>query len=80
MFTKPALSQIPLPTGWLRRVRSALVHSIALAQTSLTRARRVVANSCNARIRRKEENERLRRGMPTNHDRSLLGNRSEDWI
>ena len=49
MFTKPALSQIPLPTGWPRRVRSAVVHTISLAQTSLTHARSVAVNSINAR-------------------------------
>src|SRR5436309_1391840 len=52
-------SAIALPKGWLRRVRSAVIHSISLAQTSLTHARSVAANSINVRIRLKEENERL---------------------
>ena len=55
MHGKPALSQIPLPDGWPRRVRSAVVHAISLAQTSMTHARSVAANSINARIRLKLE-------------------------
>ena len=50
----------PLPRNWPRRVRSAVVHTIALAHTSLTHARSVAANSINARIRLKEESDRLR--------------------
>src|SRR5437867_7103795 len=53
-------SQIPLPPNWPRRVRSAVVHTISLAQTSLTRARSVAANSINARIRLQEEISQLR--------------------
>ena len=30
---------LPLPTGWPRRVRSADIHAIALAQLALTTAR-----------------------------------------
>jgi len=60
MLPKPAVSPIPLPTGWPRRVRSAVVHTISLAQTSLTHARSVAANSINARIRLKAEVDRLR--------------------
>jgi len=51
---------IPLPPNWPRRVRSAVVHAISLAQTSLTLARGWAANSANARIRLKTENDQLR--------------------
>src|SRR5207247_2805455 len=51
---------ITLPPNWPRRVRSAVVHTISLAQSSLTQARSVAANSINARIRLKEEIGRLR--------------------
>ena len=37
-----------------------LIHTISLARTSLTHARSVAANSINARIRLKEEIDRLR--------------------
>lgn len=50
---------LPLPKGWPRRVRSAVVQTISLAQFSLTAARAVTANSINARIRLKEEIDRL---------------------
>jgi transposase InsO family protein len=60
MPSDPAISKIPLPTGWPRRVRSAVVHTISLAHTSLTHARSVAANSINARIRLNAEINRLR--------------------
>ena len=50
----------PLPKGWPRRVRSAVVHSVSMAQASLTIARGWTANSANARIRLKTENDQLR--------------------
>jgi hypothetical protein len=40
-------------------VRSAVIHTIALARTSITHTRSWAANSYNARIRLKTENERL---------------------
>ncbi len=51
---------LPLPKGWPRRVRSAVVQTISLAHFSMTTARSIAANSINARIRLKEENNRLR--------------------
>ena len=53
---------IPLPRGWPRRVRSAVVHTISLARTSVTHTRSWAANHYNARIRLKEVNELL--GVP----------------
>jgi transposase InsO family protein len=50
----------PLPKRWPHRVRSAVVQAISLAQVSLTHARSVASNSACARIRLKEENDRLR--------------------
>ena len=51
---------IPLPKDWSRRVRSGAIHAISLARFSLTAARCHAANSWNARIRLREENDRLR--------------------
>jgi len=51
---------IPLPTGWPRRVRSGIIHAISLAHFSLTSTRSWAANSWNARIRLKADNDRLR--------------------
>jgi len=53
-------SEIPLPKGWPRRVRAAVVHTISLAQTSMTMAHGWAANSYNARLRLKAENDQLR--------------------
>ena len=52
--------RIPLPRGWPQRVRSAVIHAISLAHFSLTSTRSWAANSWNARIRLKTENDRLR--------------------
>ena len=50
----------PLPKRWPRRVRSAVLHPVSLAQCSLTAARGWAANSYDARLRLKQENDRLR--------------------
>jgi transposase InsO family protein len=51
---------LPLPRSWPRKVRSAAVHAISLAQASLTVARGWAANSWDASVRLQEENDRLR--------------------
>ena len=51
---------IPLPKAWPLRVRSAVIHTISLSRTSLIHTRSWAANHFNARIRLKEEDERLR--------------------
>src|SRR5712691_9265270 len=60
MLATPGDLEFPLPKGWPRRIRSAVIHTISLAHASLTHARSVAANSINARIRLKEEIDRLR--------------------
>ncbi len=57
-YTTPP--RIPLPHGWSRRVRSGVIHAISLAHFSMTSTRSWAANSWNARIRLKTENDRLR--------------------
>ena len=51
---------LPLPRGWPRRVRSAVIQVISLAGTSLAATRGWAANSWNARVRLQAENDRLR--------------------
>ena len=55
-----ASPRIPLPRGWPRRVRSAVIHAISLAHFSLTFTRSWAVNSWNARVRLKAEDNRLR--------------------
>jgi len=55
--------KIPLPKDWPRKVRSAIIHAISLAHVSLTGTRSWAANSWNARIRLKQENDRLRQEL-----------------
>jgi transposase InsO family protein len=54
---------IPLPRGWSRRVRSAVIHVISLAHFSLTATRSWAANSWNARLRLKQDIDRLRQEL-----------------
>ena len=50
---------LPLSKGWPRHVRSAVIHAISLAQTSLTASRGWAAESLNAWLRRRAEVDRL---------------------
>jgi transcriptional regulator with XRE-family HTH domain len=72
MSSNVVISKIPLPRGWPRRVRSAVIHTISLARTSVTHSRSWAANHFNDRIRLKTENERLRN--------EILLLREETWI
>ena len=54
---------IRLPNQWPKLVRSGVLHAISLAHFSLTFARSWATNSCNARIRLKQENDRLRQEL-----------------
>ena len=55
--------RIPLPKGWPKRVRSGVLQAISLAHFSLTYTRSWAANSWNARIRLKQENDRLQQEL-----------------
>ena len=59
MLTKPKAPQIPLPKGWQGRVKSAVLHAIALAHYTIVYARAWAADSINARVRLAAENDRL---------------------
>ncbi len=51
---------IPLPAGWSKHARSAMLHVISLAQFALAYTRGWAVNSQVARVRLKAENDRLR--------------------
>jgi hypothetical protein len=55
-----ALPDIPLPSGWARNVRSAVLHVISLAHYAIVAARGWAANSINARVRLTAENDQLK--------------------
>jgi hypothetical protein len=62
----PAIPQylaVPLPKGWPRRVRSAVIQVLSLAHFSLITTRSWAANSWNARVRLNCENDRLRQEL-----------------
>jgi transposase-like protein len=63
MPSNRAHAKIPLPRKWPSRVRSGVLHAISLAHFSLTYTRSWAANSWNARIRLKQENDRLRQEL-----------------
>ncbi len=52
--------RITLPRGWPGRVKSAMRHVIAFAQYATSYTRSWAANSRNARIRFKADNDRLK--------------------
>jgi predicted phosphohydrolase len=54
------LPDIPLPTGWARNVKSALLHVISLAHYAIVAVRGWAANSINARVRLTAENDQLK--------------------
>ncbi len=60
MVRSAASFGVALPKQWPKYVRSAIVHTISLAHTALTVTRSAAANSWNARVRLKVENQRLR--------------------
>ena len=53
-------SKIPLPTGWSGHVRAAVLHVISLAQYATAFTRSWAADSSNARMRLRAENDRLK--------------------
>jgi len=53
-------SPLPLPRGWPRRVRSAVIQVISLARTSLALTHGWASESMNAQLRRQTEDDRLR--------------------
>ncbi len=59
MLGNSSRPRLPLPKHWPSRVRSGVLHAISLAHFSLTYTRSWAANSWNARIRLKQENDRL---------------------
>jgi transposase-like protein len=60
---EPSRPTIPLPKQWPSQVRSGVLHAISLAHFTLTFTRSWAANSLNARIRLKQDNDRLRQEL-----------------
>ena len=54
---------IPVAKPWPSQVRSSLLYAISLAHFTLIFTRSWAANSLNARIRLKQDNDRLRQGL-----------------
>ena len=50
---------VPLPRFWSRRVRSAVIHVVSLAQASLAASRGWASESLNTSLRRRAEIDRL---------------------
>src|SRR5436190_372235 len=54
-----ATTKLPLPRGWPRRVRSAMLHVMCLARYAAVSTRSWAADSGNARVRLRTEKDRL---------------------
>ncbi len=52
--------KLQLPKSWPTQVRTAILHVVSLAKYAAVFTRSWAANSPNARVRAKAENERLR--------------------
>ena len=59
MLAKPQPPRIHLPKGWQGCVKSAVLHTIALAHYAIVYARAWATDSINARVRLAAENDRL---------------------
>ena len=57
MLTKPQPPRIHLPKGWEGRVKSAVLHAIALAHYAIVHARAWAADSINARAEAARNNQ-----------------------
>ena len=53
--------RMPLPRNWPRRVRSAVVHAVSMANAAFTISRSGAEHSYDARLRAQADNDRLRR-------------------
>ena len=64
--------KIPLPKGWRRHVRSAMLHVISLAQYATAYTHGWAANSVNTRIRLKAELERANQEITLLHEETRI--------
>ena len=55
-----SLPDIPVPSGWAKNVKSAVLHVISLAHYTIVAARGWAANSLNARARLSGENGQIK--------------------
>ena len=72
MVTSRPESGAPLPKGWPRRIRSAVVQAISLAHFSLTVCRGWAAKSLDVGIRLRCENDRLRQELALVEEESRI--------
>ena len=61
--------KLPLPVGWPKPVRSAMVHIISLAHYAIVAARGWAANSINARVRLAADNDGLKEEAALLHEK-----------
>jgi hypothetical protein len=65
--------RIPLPKGWKKQVRSAVLHVLSLAQYAPVYTRSWAADSANTRARLKAELDRANQELPYVRCQSLPG-------
>ena len=54
-----SLPDLPVPSGWAKTVKSAILHVISLAHFAIVAARGWAADSLNARVRLSGDNDQL---------------------
>ena len=58
-MSDPSPPDLPLPSGWPRNVKSAVLHVISLAQYAIVATRGWAADALNPRARQAAEDDRL---------------------
>lgn len=80
MLSSAGSTRIQLPRAWPRRVRSAVVHVVAMARVSLTIARAHAENHFDARVRLKTENDCFRQEVALLHEELRIKDARMDRI
>ena len=59
-MSNQSLPDLPVPSGWAKNVKSAVLHVVSLAHHAILTTRGWAANSINARARLAADNDQLK--------------------
>jgi len=67
-LSEQSLPDLPVPSGWAKNVKSAVLHVISLAQYAIVASRGWAADALNPRARQAAENDRLKQEIQLLHE------------
>ena len=67
-MSEQSLPDLPVPSGWAKNVKSAVLHVISLAQYAIVASRGWAADALNPRARQAAENDRLKQEIQLLHE------------